>query len=299
MPGRQILPELALEVRIDKDLIHDGDDSYWAEHDLGLSDDQLRGSYWGAYSGAANQGELLTATEALKNFNHMLNEVSDNGKNINHIVEQFNFVDNTPGFVGHHAQIDVPEIPGFLEGAAELLKQKSRGYSLWAYRDYPDSSLYNASFELGSRGWDFQDNLNIITNDDGDLALLMQDGTEISQTFQPFERFIGLTPSEQVTFCANFKRPLEPADITLSLNGTVMATLTVSDASNQCAIMDAQPFKQTTIVFSISSDSEIEVDDIQLYSFVQKLNVYDKNGQPGPLRDLIVRFNNEWLSDDQ
>jgi len=295
-PGRQVLPELAMEVRVDKDPIYSGSKVFWAEHDLALSDDRLRGSYWGAYYGANNQGELLMADEALRHFEHMLDKVSDYGKNTNHIVEQFNFADNTPGFAGQHAQIDGDELPAFIEGAAELLKQKSRGYGLWAYRDYVDSAIYNSSFELGLRGWDSQGSAEVVTNDEGDQALHMQAGAVISQTFAPFDRFAGLGSSEQITFCANFKRLADPAHISLLLNGTLIGTLDVNKTAPYCVKMDAQAIKQSEVVFSVSSDIEIQIDDLRLYSFVQMLNVYDKNGQPGPLRDLLVRMNKVWLS---
>jgi len=297
IPGRQVLPELAMEVRVDKDPIHNEGKTFWAAHDLALSDEQLRGSYWGAYHGANNQGELLAASVALQHFEHMLNEVSDHGKNVNHVVEQFNFADNTPGFVGRHAQIDKKELPEFLEGAAELLKQKSRGDSLWAYRDYVDSAIYNSSFELGLRGWDSQGKVALVENADGDQALLMQARAVISQTFDPFDRFAGLGPSEQLTFCANFERLAEPAHIMLLLNGTVLGALDVSETGQHCVAMDAQAIKQPEVVFSVLSDVEIQIDDLRLFSFVQILDVYDENGQPGPLRDLIVRLNTDWLAD--
>ena len=296
IPGRQVLPELAMEVRVDKDPVYNGNETTWFEHDLALSDEQLRGSYWGAYYGAGNKGELLNAPAALQNFEYMLNEVSDDGKNINHIVEQFNFADNTPGFDGH-AQIKSTELPAFLEGAAQLLKQKSRGYGLWAYRDYVDSAIYNGSFELGLRGWETQGEVATIENSDGDQALHMQPWAAISQTFVPFDRFAGLGASDKLTFCANFIPIAGPAQITLLLNGTNLAALDISQAGQQCVSMDAQAIKQSEVVFSVLSNAEIQIDDLRLYSFVQILGVYDKNGKPGPLRDLITRMNTDWLAD--
>jgi len=295
-PGRELLPELAMEVRVDRDLIQNNGEILWAQHDMALADEQMRGSYWGAYYGANNQGELLSADEALGHFEFMLNEVSDHGKNTNHVVEQFNFVDNTPGFVGH-AKIDTQQLPEFLEGAAVLLKEKSRGYGLWAYRDYVDSAVYNGSFELGLRGWDIQGEAQVVENSDGDKALDMQSGTAISQTFKPYARFAGLTPSEQVTFCANFTKVAKATRLTLLLNGTALAEFDVNQPAQACTVMDAKAFKQSELVFSVMTDNEIQVDDLRLYSFVQILDVYDENGQPGPLRDLIVRMNTRWLSD--
>ena len=297
IPARESLPELAMEVRVDKDRIYNSDDIIWAEHDLALSDEQMRGSYWGAYFGARNEGESLTAGEALRNFKHMLIQVSDHGKNTNHVVEQFNFADNTPGHVGKHARINKDELPAFLQGAAELLKEYSKGYGLWAYRDYVDSAIYNGSFELGLRGWDSQGQLMVITNADGDQALTLQAEAVISQTFAPFDRFAGLGPSEILTFCANFTRLTDPANISLMLNGTLLGVLEVDRTAHHCVEMDAQIIKQTKVTFSVSSDVEIQMDDLRLYSYVQILDVYDKNGRPGSIRDLIVRLNTEWLAE--
>ena len=293
-PGRQVLPELAMEVRVDKDPVYSGDEITWAEHDLALTDEQLRGSYWGAYYGANNQGELLSADVALNHFEHMLNEVSDHGKNINHVIEQFNFSDNTPGFE-NHAQIDDIEMEAFLQGAAELLKHKSRGYGLWAYRDYADSAIYNSSFELGLRGWETQGETTIVNNNDGDQALNMQASAVISQTFSPFARFAGLGTGKQITFCANFTGVTETTRIDLLLNGTAYGELDLNESSRACTVMDAQAMKQSEIVFSIMTDMGVQIDDVRLYSFIQTLNIYDVNGQPGPFRDLIVRMNNNWL----
>ena len=55
--------------------------------------------------------------------------------------------------------------------------------------------------------------------------------------------------------------------------------------------------KQTEVVFSLLTDSDIQIDDLRLYSFVQTLDVYDENGNPGPLRDMIVKLNTVWLLD--
>lgn len=296
MPAREKLPELAMEVRVDKDPVYIGEKIHWAEHDLGLTDSQLRGSYWGAFHGARNEGEILTANEALQNFEYMLNEISDNGRNINHIVEQFNFVDNTPGFDTHHARIAEQELPAFLEGSAHLLKEKSRGYGLWTYRDYTDSALYNGSFEMGLKGWQAAGEASLVSNTAGDRALLMQAGAMISQAFSPHGRFVALGLSEQLHFCANFGRPPMPAEVTLTINQTTVGQFSITDSERKCVALNIETIKQSHVEVSITTNAELEIDDLQLFAFVQRLHVYDENGEPGPLRDLIVRFNKEWLA---
>jgi len=296
-PARQVLPELAMEVRVDKDPVYMGDKILWAAHDLALSDSRMRGSYWGAYYGARNEGEVLTASEALRNFEYMLNLVSDQGRNTAHVVEQFNFVDNTPGFDGRHARIDEREIPAFLQGAAKLLKEKSSGYGLWAYRDYADSALFNGSFELGIRGWSTEGNVSLVTNSEGDRALRLQAGASISQTIAPFEHFVALGLSEQLHFCANAEALAGPGMITLLLDGAAAGSLTVGDSASSCMELDAAAVKQANVEFSLASNSEVEIDDLRFFAFVQRLHVYDENGQPGPHRGIIRKLNLEWLGD--
>jgi len=150
---------------------------------------------------------------------------------------------------------------------------------------------------LGLRGWDNRGGMTIITNNDGDQALRLNSGSRISQTFAPYDRFIGLTPSEQITFCGNFDLLSGPARITLLLDQSEMATIDINKTANRCVSFDAQPFKKLEIKFSITSDNEIQIDDLRLYSYVHTLDMYDENGQPGPTRDLIVRMNNDWLVD--
>jgi hypothetical protein len=296
-PGRRILPELAMEVRVDKDPVQIGERNYWTAHDLALSDNQLRGSYWGPSFGARNEGELLTAGQALRNFEYMLNEVSDGGKNPNHVVEQFNFVDNTPEFVGINAEIDTAELPEFLQGAAALLNEKSRGYGLWAYQDYADSALYNSSFELGIHGWTTHGDLEVVTDQAGDLALQLSAGSTISQAFSPFDRFAGLGRSETLTFCANFTHSGENARLSLFIDDEEIGALDISESGRQCSDLDVQSIRKPEVTFSLSSDAQLQIDDLRLYAFVQKLDVYDETGQPGPIRDLIIKFNFDWLDD--
>jgi hypothetical protein len=103
--------------------------------------------------GARNEGETLSADEAANLFDHMLDEVSCNGQRAAHVVDQFNFVDETPAYQGVHAVIRDDEVGDFLQRAAPLLRDKSRGYGVWAYRDYRQNVLFNARFRMGLEGW--------------------------------------------------------------------------------------------------------------------------------------------------
>ena len=68
-------------------------------------------------------------------------------------MDQFNFVDEAPKFKGVHAEIREGQVEEFLQLAAPLLRDKSCGYGVWAYRDYQQNILFNARFLMGMTGW--------------------------------------------------------------------------------------------------------------------------------------------------
>ena len=146
-------PGLSAEFRVDKERIQDGDTVEWVRNDDYADLPGLRFSYWAPFMGAENEGEQLDAVRATHLFEHMLDEVSHQGSRPEHIVDQFNFVDEAPKFKGVHAEISQDQVADFLQLAAPLLLQKSSGYGVWAYRDYRLNVLFNARFLMGMRGW--------------------------------------------------------------------------------------------------------------------------------------------------
>jgi hypothetical protein len=150
-----VFPRLSMEIRVDKDrLVDSSGETHWLSNDNYGDISGTRLTYWAPFMGAANTGETLTAARAVELLDHMLNEITDEGANPNHIIDQFNFVDEAPKFKGIHAEIEATEIGQFLTKAAPLLTKKCAGYGIWAYRDYRQNLLYNARFLMGMRGWD-------------------------------------------------------------------------------------------------------------------------------------------------
>lgn len=151
-----VFPRLTMEIRVDKDRLVDSDgEVHWLNNDNYANIPGTRLTYWAPFMGASNAGETLTAERAVELLDHMLNEITDSGSNPNHIIDQFNFVDEAPKFKGIHAEIDTAEVGSFLSKTAPLLVKKSAGYGLWAYRDYRQNLLYNARFLMDMRGWDY------------------------------------------------------------------------------------------------------------------------------------------------
>jgi hypothetical protein len=148
-----VFPGLSMEFRVDKERIQTGDNIEWVRNDDFSDHSGLRFSYWAPFMGAENVGEQLDAERAAHLFEHMLDEVSNHGRHPGHVVDQFNFVDETQKFKGIHAEIREDQVADFLQLSVPLLRQKARGYGIWAYRDYRQNILFNARFLMGMKGW--------------------------------------------------------------------------------------------------------------------------------------------------
>ena len=93
----------------------------------------------------------ITADEAVRTMDQILGltQIFNGGKPI--FVDQFLFMDNTPGFEKNGRLIE-SEIPAFIVNSSDVLRRRSKGYGIWTYRDYCDSVVYNAQFGLDEKG---------------------------------------------------------------------------------------------------------------------------------------------------
>ena len=172
VPATQsVFPQAAMEVRVDRDWVETHKGKIWIENNLFPEEKNLRGTYWAPFWNAANVAEQLTAEQALFNLGEFLNYVTDGGASTRHVIEQFNFFDNTPHYLDN-ARITASSIPAFLEGAAPLISEFSAGYGLWAYQDYVDNALYNASFEFGLDGWAVTGRADVLNGAGESLSLI-------------------------------------------------------------------------------------------------------------------------------
>ena len=283
---RSVFPETALEIRVDKDPVKVDGEYIWIGHDLMLSDDKHRATYWAPFWGAKNQGELLSAEEALAKFDYFLDYVTGEGQNINHVIEQFNFTDNTPYFP-NNANIKPEEVNDFLTQAAPLLKQKSTGYGLWAYRDYADNLFYNAYFEQGLQGWQHNEHVEI-KSIEGDNYVRINANGFIEQTMRISDRVMWAVSYEHMNFCYQGHKA---GELMIAVNTEEVARLSTR-TGHHCHQIPAQLFKaHLNGTIRIKALNEVVFDEIKIYGFVQKLGVYDHFGQPGPYLDGVRQLN--------
>ncbi|WP_395373151.1 hypothetical protein [Marinicella sp. W31] len=283
---KTIFPSAAMEIRVDKDPVNSHKGKIWVEHDLFFDEPNHRGTYWAPFWGARNEGERLSLEQVLKNFEYFLRYVSDDGRSINHVIEQFNFTDNTPYFPNNALIEDGSVIP-FLKASVPLLKKYSVGYGLWSYQDYVDNALYNASFEFGLDGWQVTDNVSV-KNVGEDQQLHMPSGARIAQRYAPAKRFMLSRSYETLTLCVWAEAA---GTIEVSENGAALTQITLQPGLN-CESFNANALMHAVDVeFVVTALSDLVIDELKLFGFVQYLGVYDEDGNPGPYLQAIRDMN--------
>ena len=270
---KSIFPDTAMEIRIDKDPVKSSSGEYiWVEHDLYFDEENHKGTYWAPFWGAENKGEKLDVNTALFNFEYFLNYITNNGQATNHIIEQFNFKDNTPGF-SHNAILIENQVDEFLLKSTALLKKYSQGYGIWTYHDYADNGLYNSSFELGLKGWKHS-NVGII-GDQRDQQIQMQPKGWISQTYNAFNRFLSPNSYKTLQLCINTSKE---GEVGVYSNELLVAKINLS-LGEKCYPIAAENLTQVENTFKIVAISAVIIDELKLYGFVQKLGLYDEHGK--------------------
>lgn len=123
----------------------------------------------------------ITADEAVRTMDQILGltQIFNGGKPI--FVDQFLFMDNTPGFEKNGRLIE-SEIPAFIVNSSDVLRRRSKGYGIWTYRDYCDSVVYNAQFGLDEKGWNFQGEAYVM-DDGGNKRAYLPSRSAIVQDF--------------------------------------------------------------------------------------------------------------------
>ena len=267
---KAIFPMTAMEIRTDKDpAVSSSGEKIWVEHKKYFNEPNHRGTYWAPFWGAQNNGEKLSVKQALHNFKYFLNYITNNGKSINHVIEQFNFTDNTPYFP-NNATMNDEDIPEFLINSIPLLKKYSTGYGVWAYHDYADNALYNSSFEFGLDGWN--SDKATITGNENDQQVKLSKGGFISQTYTAHEHFMLARSYDTIQLCINSK---VKGSITTYANDKKINTIDLTKGVN-CYSLPSESLIKSPTNFKIKANTDLVVDEIKLYGFVQKLGLYDE-----------------------
>lgn len=302
--SREVFPGLNLEARVDCDPAEGGAVCHDATFDLGGLDGTTLIYYTPAW-GAPNVSDRATAREAAARLRRLLETVrAKTDKPI--FVDQFNFVDNTPGF-SHNTTIEPAEIPAFLNLAGPILREHCAGFALWTMRDVPGSFLKNSSFERGDQHWELNQ-AAIETTAKGTRALRLPTGGSAAQTLtlsdgdahvsEELARALRLTLRLELLHADVEKRG--PAQLRVEITderGASVFRRLVSLNKGPARVVELRdiPWFAGGELRLSNLGPELLLDQAQLYVMTQHNGVYDLDGAPRPFRDAFLELGQRFL----
>ena len=269
---QEVFPNLSMEVRTDVDPITMADG-----HQTGFShaatfncqNSSFTSLMYSVSMGMEARNHHMSAAQVLPQTGAVLDWVTryNGGKPL--YIDQFLFTDNTPGFE-ENPKLDEVQMPDYLIRCAPILKEKTMGYGIWTYRDYGNNMIYNSQFGLGKTGWTSSGRTQIV-NRDGSNQLELEGFGRISQTVNP----AGSAVEGELVKVRFLAESPPGAAVTVKMGAR---TKTIRVQGKQQVYLEFP--KGSLGEFSISSDSALYVDNIQVYTHVTEGKLYDMDGNP-------------------
>lgn len=279
---QQVFPGLSMEVRTDADYLSssDGQTMYYGHqktYEAGQA--SYTAMMYGIPMGFDNQGQTVSARDAAKMTETVFDKISkESSKPL--FVEQFLFVDTTPGYE-NNVQVRPDELNQYLGMSADILKRYSMGYGIWTYQNYCDNKVYNAQFGLGDEHWRRNDKTEVVYQD-ANHKMLLKKGGMISQ-------FVYDTvPYHQPVYVEFLAECEEMAEVSVTV-GRQKKSVSISE--NQNVTLTFHGDELSYVMWE--SDSEVCLDNIKVYTYIQDGKLYDMNGQELGSIDAVRRINRQ------
>lgn len=284
-------PGLSLEGRVDWDAVETplGRRSFKHDKQFQAERPDWIATYYAPFMFSDNNGDLITAKQAQERIVYMLDNISKASGGKRNFIDQFNFVDNTPGFE-RATRIIPEEVPAFLRNLAPVLSSRTMGYALWTWKNYVCTPLYNANFELGLEGWTHE-GASCQTEQNGDTVARLENGGYLEQRLEAIKinsSMIKVTPNPEVRLWArNDSR--EPCELTVALDDEAQ-TLTISSNGVFSCRFSQSP--DVAIRLSASRGSVL-LDNLEIRGHVQRNGGRNEDGSPGPFTEIVAKVNRE------
>jgi hypothetical protein len=287
------VPGVGMEMRVDRDPCHSDIGVEWLENDT-FCDASARYSYWAPFMGAENEGERLSAEDSAGLLEHMLREVMQQSQGVGHLVDQFNFVDDSYDEESMLARIETVQVGEFLRLAAPLLRRYSRGYGIWAPRDYHLNILYNARFLMGLEGWD------VIKGTPEShwkqAGVCMPSGSCIRQILSsPVAALQRNIPVESFEIELQSSQASGAVELFINLNSSGWISLQ-ADAQASCLrtripVLNGDIWENGIQLLIENRGVDVEIDTVLVYHRSYRNGIRDTEGEPGPLLEALRRLN--------
>lgn len=267
--SQQYFPDLSMEVRTDWDVYYTPDEEmlYYKHSDTySCADATYTSIMYGIPQGWDNVGERVTYEQAMEKTEYILRDIKQNNGNKPIFIDQFLFMDNTPGYE-HNAQIKEDDIGKYLEEIPQILKEYTHGYALWTYKNYVSNMLYNSQFALELDGWIGNDYTQLCESESGNAVRLITGG-ELKQKVPSSRNHF---KSEE--FILEFDVLQAEEDTVLDIivgNENISMKIGKQHYSQKIHLLDF-----FDLSFKIKGTAVI--DNIRLYSHEQDGNLYDRN----------------------
>jgi hypothetical protein len=296
--SKRFFPKLSLEVRVDCDPSPVGSGYVCHENtfDVGNESDTTL-IYFSPAWGADNQGKADSAEQVLQRLDYLLDKIRRSTDN-SIFIDQFNFIDNTPGF-DRNTKIKPEELPKFIEKSFGIIDRKTIGYALWTLQDLVGNCIANGSFERGETGWKINDGKIYFDQVHKENRLILNDGGIVEQ-----EMHLGTFVNPDVvksgaTFTLNFNAASQngtPVDLMVQVldpQGIPIfhSAMTVSGSEFMPIHLSGLPLIGNGSLQMSSRNGSIQLDNVELYFMTQENGIYDVQGQPRAFRDATLAFN--------
>lgn len=311
LPAVGVLPNLSYEARVDREPVwgEDADGNRtvveWLAHDgmMQMPEGHVLTIYWAPFWGALNQGEQLPASRAQELFAALLAEAgAKSGRGL--FIDQFNFVDNTPGHETN-AVLRPEEIPAFLHRAVCTMRNGGVvGYGLWTARDYTENPLHNPAFGYGLEGWTLERvdgaraEAALDALPEGDFRLRLRPGDVLSQRVP---RRHGRLPrhGDPLPDQACVQAVVHtPGTLVLTAGGApARLAFDGTGLQRRCAMLDPRPGDDGLPVTLALDGGELSLHDVQVFDHVQYGGVRDVVGDAGPLLAPVRRMNADFRAE--
>lgn len=313
-PAEQLMPNLSYEARVDKDPIlvaaSEGAPrvAQWFTHEpmFRMPTSAPLTIYYAPFWGAVNDGETLSADRALTLFDRLLTETRALSDGAPVFIDQFNFLDNTPG-AESNAIIQDDEIGAFLNRSNCLMRTRGViGYGVWTSRDYRESRLFNPSFAYQLDGWDLvqrsrrQSFAPLVPLADGDFALNLAAGDALSQMITDARGRVPGPDDRDDFICLHAESPNSASRVSVSAGDpskSYSLAFPRGFSGERCAKIAPQP-DDGEVRLRIAVDAgTILLYDVWFFDHVQVGGIYQVDGSPSAHRQALVDLNQGFAQD--
>ncbi len=290
--SKQHFPALSMEIRTDCDPQENSHICHEQTFDL-TNDTNISTIYYAPAWGASNDGGLESSATILQRMQFMFDHIRSKTNNLI-FIDQFNFIDNTPGFE-HNTGITATEMPKFLAGVADILRYNTVGYGMWTLRDVRANALKNGIFARDYPCWKLE-NAEIVSNDNSQ-AVLLSIGGKLSQLLT---WCVGVPYVKNKPFQLDFR--LKTADGTGELKlviineNEIIHTVNIYPEANdvwQDIHLENIPFYLNHELRLENLGSPILVTDFYLYQIWQENGIIDTKGKPKPFYNDLIALNHK------